>query len=695
MVTEADRMELATRWRREIQHTSYVPLPPAEIDNRLADFASTIIEVLEGRAALERARQVGQDLVRTRFTNSEVLSRTLRLFAERLLDLVPGASVQQVSAVLGELATGFACQLREQSLQEQEALKQAVLRARDEAEQALRASEARSRAVFNSSPLGIAIVNLDGVIEETNLAMREIFNCPESKLIGASIYDLVDEQWRDQLRRSEADLLAGRVPRFHVQTCSTAPDGGQVWTQLSASLVCASDGAPEYQVLLYEDITQRHMLQEQFRRQATRDPLTGLANRTLLQTKLEEALQPLYPGRRVGLCYFGLDGFKAINDSAGHSAGDKLLRAVAQRMENCCTDPGNLVARLGGDEFLVLVADSNGAGQLIELVETIRREITQPVRVDGHELRVLSSVGVLEREVAGATPEALLRDVDITLYRAKRDGRAQWGLFDPEDNAHDRKRFQLSAALPAALDQDELFVEYEPVVRLRDHKVVAATAVVRWDHPELGELPEEEFLALAEETGLIVRLGNWVLERACQHASQWREEGFPQVVVSLTPRHTRDPDLVASVQEVLRSTGLPPSSLVLSLPEEALFDQHGDPSDILDIFTGMGIRLFVYEFGSEYSRVPRLRGLPLAGVRIDGPHVANFEHPEGPDPLNRYLVQAAVGAAELMELPVLATGVRTRVQAERLHQLGVELVQGEYSGGVVSASEMAELAAGS
>src|SRR5690606_19106418 len=191
----------------------------------------------------------------------------------------PGAraSVQQVSAVLGELATGFACQLREQSLQEQEALKQAVLRARDEAEQALRASEARSRAVFNSSPLGIAIVNLDGVIEETNLAMREIFNCPESKLIGASIYDLVDEQWRDQLRRSEADLLAGRVPRFHVQTCSTAPDGGQVWTQLSASLVCASDGAPEYQVLLYEDITQRHMLQEQFRRQATRDPLTGLA----------------------------------------------------------------------------------------------------------------------------------------------------------------------------------------------------------------------------------------------------------------------------------------------------------------------------------------------------------------------------------------------------------------------------------
>ena len=258
-----------------------------------------------------------------------------------------------------------------------------MLQARDSAEEALRSSEATFRAVFTSSALGIAIVALDGTIEEVNSPMQGIFAQVCADPVGSSVFDLVDADWLDELSENVAALAAGELERFQSETRLSGPDGAHIWTQISASLVRAADGTPDCQVLLYEDITERHMLQEQFRRQATRDPLTGLANRTLLQTKLDEALDTTYPGRRVGVCYFDLDGFKAINDSLGHRIGDELLRAIAQRLHVLATMEDGLAARMGGDEFVVLLPDSQGSARLVEVVERMLAAVTHPVSVDG------------------------------------------------------------------------------------------------------------------------------------------------------------------------------------------------------------------------------------------------------------------------------------------------------------------------
>ncbi|MDI2027516.1 diguanylate cyclase [Saccharopolyspora sp. TS4A08] len=681
------------QWTREIIHTSYVAMGRPEIEAFLAKCFDDVLVACDG--PLEPARQAGERLVRVHFTNPVVVHRTLNHLAAELpryRDLDPAGLID----VLGAIGSGFAGALREQTLGEQEIIKQSVLDARDAAEEALRASEARSRAVFTSSALGIAIVTLDGIVDEINPSMARIFRLSEESLVGRTIFDLADTAWVGELAAANADLVRGEVDRYQLEIRFTEKHGSHIWTQLSASLVRDARDDPDYLVMLFEDITDRHMLQEQFRRQAVHDPLTGLPNRTQLQTSMERALEPTHTGRRVGLCFFDLDGFKAVNDSLGHPVGDQLLRAVAQRLQALTAEFGALAARMGGDEFVVLVPDTDGAAGLVAQVEKMLAEVTRPARIGAHELAASASVGVVERPVAGTDAEALLRDADITLYRAKQDGRAQWVLFDAALNAEARDRFKLSAALPAALDQGELFVEYEPVRRLDDGSLFAAAASIRWDHPEFGELGEESFRDLAEETGLITRLGGWALEQVCRHASQWTERfgaRGPLAAVGLSHRHCRDPELVNDVQRVLRETGLPPESLALGMPEAALFDHQGDAVDTVEIFAEMGIKLIVSQFGDDYTRLARLRGLPLHGVRIDGPHLAGFADPDGPDPLDEYLLSAAAGAAKLMDLPVVAGGVDDELQAQRLGALGVRCAIGAFAGERVSALELHELIA--
>ncbi|GAA4618597.1 putative bifunctional diguanylate cyclase/phosphodiesterase [Saccharopolyspora hordei] len=686
--------EAVKEWARRIIHTSYVAMGRPELEAFLAERLGELLAALDSGPP-DAAADVGRHLVDVHLTNSQALARTLRHLAT-VLPTLREVDPVRLHEVLSELAAGYAGALREQTLTEQALIQRAVSAARDAAEEALRASEARSRAVVTSSALGIAVVRLDGVIEEVNTALRRIFRRGDDELLGRTIFELADEAWTKELEAANDRLVGGSDDHYQLDTRFTAPDGSHVWTQLSAALVRDARGEPEYQVVLYEDITDRHMLQENFRRQAVHDPLTGLANRTQLQTSLDSALEETQPGRRVGLCYFDLDGFKAVNDSLGHQIGDQLLRTVAQRLQAAAqrAAKGALAARMGGDEFVVLVPDSTGATHLIAVVEEMLREVTSPARIGSHELSASASVGIVERPVAETDAESLLRDADVTLYRAKQDGRAQWVLYDPERNAAALDRFRLSAELPAAIEQYELFVEYRPIVELATGRCISAAASIRWDHPKFGELGEESFLGLAEETGLITRLGTWALEQVCEQAARWVQqlgEAAPVAAVRLSPRHVRDPELVGDVQRILRDTGLPPRYLALGLPESALFDPQGDPEDMLEIFADMGLRLCVYEFGEDYARMSRLKDLPLGMARIEGPHLDSFADPSGPTPLDEHLVVAACGAAKLLGLPVSAAGVRDERQAHRLRDLGVSLALGPFTGGLVSAVELVEL----
>jgi diguanylate cyclase (GGDEF)-like protein/PAS domain S-box-containing protein len=699
MSAEADPIrELARRWTKEILDTSYVPTSTRDFASMLDGCLRELLAALDApHLSTGSARKIGRKLVASHLTNAAAVDVSLRVLAAGIPRLLPpdsGDRSADVTALLASFAAGFAEELRSRTFDEQEMVRHSVLNARDAAEEARRASEARFRAVFDTSAIGIAVADLQGNLLESNRALAEITGMRIDELIGSSLFLFAATAGADDLRIHESDLVAGNLDRFVVQCAFTSADERAVVTELAVSLVRDAHGIPDYQVVLVQDVTHRQMLQQEMHRQATHDPLTGLANRALFHSKVQHALAPTTPGRRVGLCFFDLDGFKAINDSLGHRVGDALLCSVGQRLQAVAASRGALAVRMGGDEFVVLVPDSRGTNDVAGLVEQLLSEIAKPVRIGPHELSAEASVGVVERPVAGTTAEELLQDADITLYRAKSEGRAQWMLFDPQENTAARARFKMSASMPAALAQNELYVEYKPTRLLDNGALVAATATVRWDY-DGEELEAHEFLGLAEETGLIIRLGNWILERVCEHAVRWVQrfgDAAPIAAVELSPRHFRDPDLVGDLQRILRDTGMPPRALCLGVPEAVLARHEEDPLDTLEIIMEMGIVLGVPNFGTSYLRLPRVGGsLAAVGAKISGPYLDSFADPGGPDPMDEHQVVSLVGAGHLLGLTVVADGVRTGEQAKRLQALGVEAVQGEYAGGVISATEIEEL----
>lgn len=704
------RAEFVRRWAQTVIGTSYLPKARPEVQGFLDECTGTLLDALTAEPfSTAPAAEVGSRLVAEHVVAPAALRGSLHLLATQLPELVdtsgPVGSEDdsdgphlgaRLAATLSAMAGGFVGAVRSRTLDEQDVIQQAVLRARDAAEAALGASEARFRAVFASSALGIAIADLDGRIDDVNDSMATIFRTSRESLLGRSMFDLADEDWERDLREAQQGTVAENEDFFQVDIRFSADDEAHVWAQVSGAVVRDVDGSPEYQVVLYADITHRRMLQEQLHRQAMHDPLTGLANRTLLSSRLDAALARTEPGRRVGLCYLDLDGFKSINDSLGHPVGDALLRTIANRVQAVASPEGALVARMGGDEFVVLVPDSQGTTQVVELVETILREITRPAHVAGQDLTATASAGVVEREVAGTDTHDLLRDADVTLYRAKGEGKAQWLLSDSDRNAAARRRFRLSATLPAALDNLEFFVDYHPVTRLDDGELVAFEAMMNWDHPELGELDKAEFADVAEETGVITRLDDWVLRQACEHAVRWLDalgSAAPVVGVDLSARHFGDPDMISRLQGVLADTGLPPRQLRLGVPESALFDDGGDPVDTLEILTGMGVGLVVREFGTTFTTLRRLRGLPLESVKIAGGYVDRLADPSGADALDEHVVQSVVTSARLLDTTVVAAGVSTPEQARRLREMGVRAALGTHSGPPASAMEVAELVA--
>ncbi|MBA8825786.1 diguanylate cyclase (GGDEF)-like protein/PAS domain S-box-containing protein [Saccharopolyspora lacisalsi] len=699
MTQQQEKDEFVRQWAREVLGSSYVSKTRPQVWELLDACTTKLVSALMAEEySPVLAAEVGARLIREHFVGSRALRGTLQLVATGLPG-VAGFTCEEVPrerllALLGALAGGYSRELRERTLGEQEVIRQAVLQAKDEAEEAHRATEARFRAVFASSALGIAIVSLDGTIEDVNESVARIFRTTRESMVDSTILDLVDEGWWHELAEANAELVAECNEHFEVDTRYTVPDSDEeVWTQVTGSLVYDAHGRPEYQVVLYTDITDRNLLKERLSWQAMHDPLTGLANRTLLQSRTESALDQSTPGHRIGLCYLDLDGFKTINDTLGHRVGDELLRAVAQRLHEVVDAEGALAARMGGDEFVVLVPDSGGTRAVLDLVSRFYDAITRPVHVGEHELSASASVGVVERETVGTDLYELQRDADISLYRAKSDGKAQWALFDSEQNAFARQRFRLSAEMPAALDNDEFFVEYHPITWLADGSLAAVHAEVIWDHED-RDIDSAEFLEIAEETGVIIRLGTWMMRQVCEHAMEWvRSLGSaaPIVSVDLSPRYFRAPGLVDEVGRILEETGAPARNLRLSVPESALFDECGDPVDTLSVFVEMGFDFVVRDFGSDYTHLGRLSELPVSTVCVEGDYLNGLAGHRAPEPLSEHLVHSVVSAAHLLGMTVIAAGVRTEEHAARLHKVGVQAVRGEYAGERASALEIREL----
>ncbi len=530
--------------------------------------------------------------------------------------------------------------------------------------------------MFSDAAIGIGITDTNGLLLEVNSAMAGMLDLRPDQMQQHNLVEYVHPDDPPELRRYFNEMVAGQRDHYRIERRFRKRDGTPLWTNVTVSLVRDEDGAPQFLVGMVEDNTERHVLSEKLRHQANHDPLTGLGNRALFTERLQAAFAA-GDGQRIGLCYLDLDGFKAINDTLGHVVGDQLLVRVADRLHNLVDAPGRLVARMGGDEFVVLVERTDGMPELTALAERILATVAEPVRLGGHRLSVSASVGIVERPVANSTPADAMRDVDVTLHWAKVDGKNRWACFDPERNALEIARITLSAAMPAALERREFYVDYQPIVRLSDGKLLGVEALVRWAHPEFGRLGPDRFIGLAEETGLIVPLGHWVLAEACTQAAEWARQGgiAPQMSVNLAARQVAEPGLVDDIEKVLETAGLPPTSLQLELTESAIMGTTGEPLGALRKLADLGIRIAIDDFGTGYSNLSYLRHLPVHALKIAGSFVEGLRADE-PGSVDARIVTALVSLAHTLDLEVIAEGVETRDQAERLRAIGSDSAQG-------------------
>jgi diguanylate cyclase (GGDEF)-like protein len=493
------------------------------------------------------------------------------------------------------------------------------------------------------------------------------YTAPEA--LGRTVA-LMHERLLTDLGRTDPDGRLGRLIDVLASSCARA--------QLDRTLDAQDDMRRAAMVARIRAERALHESEARSLHAALHDPLTGLPNRTLFARHVADALAR---DDRVGVCFVGLDRFKAVNDSLGHAVGNRLLVAVAQRLS--ALGERLFVARLGGDEFAVHVPATTCVDDVLKVADRILATLAAPVLVDGRELSVSASAGLVERPTAGTDAGDVLRAADISLHWAKADGRNRCAAFDPDRNATDVARFTLAAAMPGALARDEFYPVYQPLVDLERRTLVGVEALALWRHPVHGRLSAGSFIGLAEDSGLIVPLGLRLMELACEQAKRWMG---PFVSVNLAVRQIRRPGLVGEVAALLDRVGLPPALLQLEITESAVLDPDDETLGTLRALDALGIRLVIDDFGTGYANLAYLADLPVRGLKV----AAAFLRPEpvgqpGNEARRAAVLEAMVSTGRALGLTVTAEGIETPEQARTLRAMGCHLGQGWYLGRPVDA----------
>ena len=453
------------------------------------------------------------------------------------------------------------------------------------------------------------------------------------------------------------------------------PDGTTRWLRSHGLVDHDGAGVAFHMRGTAQDITEQRAAEEALAHQALHDPLTGLPNRSLLVDRLTNALGRLgRTGSSVGLLFMDIDRFKVVNDSLGHPAGDRMLLAIAERLQATLRTSDTL-ARFGGDEFVILCEDLEGEDDAVGLAHRISTAMTQPISWGEGELAVSLSIGIAMASSTSVSPESLLRDADAAMYRAKEDGRARSAVFAQSMRAKAIGRLDTEVSLRRGIAQGELEVHYQPVIDLPSRSVVALEALVRWRHPTRGLIAPDQFIPIAEETGLIVPLGAAVLREAVAQACQWQRLpglGALRIAVNLSAVQVAQPDLVETIADVIAQNALDPHCLELEITESVLMKDAPASSKVLETLKALGVRLSVDDFGTGYSSLSYLKRFPVDALKIDRSFVANI----GEDAHDTAIVQAIIGLSALLNLATVAEGVETALQSQTLVDLGCGLAQG-------------------
>ncbi len=430
------------------------------------------------------------------------------------------------------------------------------------------------------------------------------------------------------------------------------------------------------------DVTHRKVAEEQLAHRAFYDPLTNLPNRALFLDRLRHALRRATRRKdyAFAVLFLDVDRFKVINDSLGHMAGDRLLVMVARRLE-ISLRPGDSVARLGGDEFTVLLDDIKDISDATTVAERIQKELSAPFDIGGQEIFTSSSIGIACSTTGYQRPEDVLRDADTAMYRAKAHGRARHALFDTAMHAHVLRQLQIEAELRRAVERDEMFVQYQPIVALDSGAISSVEALARWRSSERGLVEPSEFIPVAEETGLIQPLGRWVLREACREANRWRSKaGGPGcgLSVNLSSKQLSQPDLANVIAEVLADTGLPAELLQLEITESAILEHPEAAATTLKRLKQIGVRLSIDDFGTGYSSLSYLQRFPIDALKIDRSFVQHLGVERAIDGDDARIVRAIVMIGRNLGKQVIAEGVETANQLQLLRDVGCDFAQGYF-----------------
>ncbi|HEY4459028.1 MAG TPA: EAL domain-containing protein, partial [Pseudonocardiaceae bacterium] len=685
---QRERSTLARKWAYLLSQTSYVPWSHAELEQRLLVFVDQLVGLVRTEPFnADPAGEIGVRLVEWRCTDPASLRRCVTVLSKGLLGLgelrMVAGRADRVVALLVSLAAGFTEQMREFVIGQQESMSKALRRAVANAEESLRASEARFTQVTTTSPSGIAVTDLDGNFIRTNDALRRILAYSGDDLDQRCLYDVVPPQRTDQLLSLYANLGAGQENPPRQMLRLQRDDESTATVSVAASPLRDAEGNPNRAVLIIEDISELTLLQDELCRQALHDVLTGLPNRQYFTSRLEEVVHRAGNNNGEGsitLYLLGLDAFTLITAGLGRRVSERLLMHVAERLKSIVDGEHAMVARFDGDEFAILIENTPSTPSAARIAERINEELAVPVTIDDGSVQegagsrlgvgsyaVSASIGIVEGLPASLGPTELLGAAETTLRRAQRSRGRRFELFDPEEDARDRETFRLAAGMAGAWERGDLRVAYQPFVRLKHGNPVGVEPVLRWHRRGHAPLDHDRCVGLAEQTGLTLPLGTWRLSSACATARQ-QSWDLP-LYLAFTANQAANPDLPAAVLRALDQNNLDPQKLYLGMPTPALI-AGGQPLANLIELDKAGVGMVATEFGAIPADLVDLEKLPVQAV-----HLARWR-PRREGAGSTSVLTTLINTVHAEGVLVIVDGIKNQAHQQWWQRVGADIGQG-------------------